>query len=176
LAAVWTTSVRAEEKATPPTVSEAGQQVQKHLGLYLTRPDRRDDGEQVYVRREKLEAWLLRSITAKEVEKAVCDGARWLLKGRLRASLGMGRLFESRPKTTEFSLIFYDVKTRVDPDRDGRYRQRRSVEPQARFTISRERFGQLDVESLEKALTGADCAKTARVVLDEVWVKKMKAR
>ncbi len=176
LSIVWTTPVHAEENRMTPSVSQAVRQVQKHLGLYLTRPARRDEGEQVYVRREKLEAWLLRPISVKEVEKVVCDGARWLLNGRLRASLGVEKLFEARPETTEFSLIFYDVKTRVDPDRDGRYRQRRSVEPQARFTISRERIGQLDVESLEKALSGADCAKTARVVLDEVWVKELKAR
>jgi len=176
LSVVWTSPVGAEDKRTTPAVSQAGRQVQKHLGLYVTRPERRDEGEQVYVRREKLEAWLLRPITVKEVEMAVCDGARWLLNGRLRASLGVGQLFKARPDTTEFSLIFYDVKTRVDPDRDGRYRQRRSVEPQARFTISRERIGQLDVQALEQALAGADCAKTARVVLDEVWVKEMKAR
>jgi len=175
LASLWTGVVHGQDAQRVASTSEAARQVQAHLGLYVTRLDRRDEGEQVYVRRERLEAWLLRPISAESVEKALCEGASWLLTGRLRASRGVGPLFEARPETETMSLIFYDVKTRVDPDRDGRYRQRRAIEPQARFSVDRARFSQLDAANLETQLRGADCVRNARVILNEMWVKEIKS-
>ena len=169
---LWSSPVHAQDAGR----AEASLQVQTHLGIYVTRPERRDEGERVYVRRKRVEAWLMRKVAPLKFEEAVCDGARWLLTGRLKASIGVGGLFTARPDAEEVSLIFYDVRTRVDPDGNGRYRQRRSVEPQMRFTVTRERFAQLDAKALEAQLTGAECAQTARVVLDEVWVKPTDAR
>ena len=131
-------------------------------------------GEQVYLRQRQLEAWLMKPLTAKTVEAAVCQGARWLLTGRLKASQGAGALFAARADVSQVTLVFYGVETRVDPDRSGRYRQRRTVEPHARFTVSRERAQQLSLDALTAQLEGPDCGQAARVVLDEVWVKKVR--
>jgi hypothetical protein len=168
---LWSSIAHSQNRTAFDPVKAASQSIQTHLGLYVTLPARRDEGERVYVRRDRLEAWLMRPLTPKTVETAVCDGARWLLTGRLSESRGVSGVFDAMPETREVALIFYGVKTRVDPDRDGKYRQRRTVEPHARFMISRKQLKQLNLAALEVQLGGQRCARVARKVLDEVWVK-----
>jgi len=168
----WSTFSVAQTPTVDADIEAVSRLVQTHLGLYVTRPERRDQGERVYLRQRQLEAWLHKPLSPKTAEAAVCQGARWLLTGRLRKSRGAGALFAARPDIGQVTLVFYGVQTRVDPDRNGRYQQRRTVEPHARFTVSRERAQQLSPEALAAQLSAADCGKTARVVLDELWVKK----
>lgn len=145
--------------------------VQQHLGLYVTTPQLRDAGERVVVQRDAVEAWFLRPISPRERDTALCEGARWLLTGRMEASLGAKAFFAARSGVDQLTLVFYDVETALQLDRKGRYVQRRTARPEARFTISRARAGQLDPKALEQTLRGARCSSVARSLLDTLWTR-----
>lgn len=146
--------------------------VQKHLGVYLTTGELRDPAEKVVVQQQAIEVWFLRPVPAAERDAVVCDGARWLLTGRLDAAAGVGALFAELPEVDRVSLVFYDVLTDVERNRAGRYDQKRTPTPQARFTISRARAAQLDPKALAGTLRGARCGALAESVLDELWTKR----
>lgn len=144
--------------------------VGEHLGLFLALPDRRESHEKVTLTQERLEIWFLRAPETQAARaRSICDGARWLLTGRLANSTGAKGLFAALPELQEITLIFYALDTKVSPDRDGKYVQSRSPQPTARFTIRRETASQLNLESLRKTLTGARCPTLAETVLDSVW-------
>ncbi len=142
--------------------------VQTHLGLFLTVPTRRDEGERIQLTRDRLEIWFLKPLGTAP-DEAVCDGLRWLLTGRLAQSAGAHALFQALPGVQQITLVFYAVETEVAPEGDGHYRQRRSAAPQARFTISRERAASLNPKQLRSTLTGARCVPLGRRLVDELW-------
>jgi hypothetical protein len=145
--------------------------VNTHLGLFLMVPERRDAGERVVLRGGRLEIWFLRPIGRADRAHALCDGARWLLSGRLAATQGVGALFRAAPAVTEVTLVFYTVDTRVEPGGDGRYRQFRTAAPTARFRVGRDRASGIDPALARTQLTGDACAKRAERLLDEVWAR-----
>ncbi|MCA9545478.1 MAG: hypothetical protein KC613_13835 [Myxococcales bacterium] len=69
-------------------------------------------------------------------------------------------------------MVFYDVETAVEPDGQGRYRQRRSAAPQLRITLSRGRAEVLDPKQLRGTLSGARCAPMGARLVDEVWRRR----
>ncbi len=146
--------------------------VQKHLGIYTALGAQRDPTERVVVQQQAVEVWFMRPIAPAEQDAAVCEGARWLLTGRLAASAGAGALFAARPDLKRVGLVFYELDTEVDRNRRGRYDQKRTATPHARFTITRERARQLDPAALEQTLTGTRCGSLAESLLDELWVRR----
>ncbi|MCB9552124.1 MAG: hypothetical protein H6705_09635 [Myxococcales bacterium] len=146
--------------------------VQRHLGIFLTTPEFRDPAERVEVRRDEAEIWFLRPVTGDERDAALCEGARWLLVGRLDAADGIGQVFRARDALDRVTLVFFDVETDVDLDRNGRYLQKRNPTPHAKFTVSRKRVAALDPLALDRALSGSDCVQSAREVLDTLWVRE----
>lgn len=143
--------------------------VQQHLGLYVTTPQFRDPAERVIVQRGAVEAWFLRPISPRERDAALCEGARWLLTGRMEESAGASALFAARSGVDQLTLVFYDVQTNLQLDRKGRYVQKRTARPEARFTISRARAAQLDPKALRQTLRGARCGAVAASLLDSLW-------
>lgn len=146
--------------------------VQRHLGIFLTPPEFRDPAERVEVRRDEAEIWFLRPISAEKRDEALCEGARWLLVGRLDAADGIGQVFRARDALDRVTLVFFDVETDVDLDRNGRYVQKRNPAPHAKFTVSRKRAAALDPLALDRALSGRGCVESAREVLDTLWVRE----
>lgn len=154
--------------ARAQTPAEAA--VAEHLGIFLALKDRRESHERITLEQGRLEIWFLRAPETQATRaRSICDGARWLLTGRLDKSTGAKALFAAQPDVQEITLVFYALETKVTPDRRGKYTQERSAAPMARFTIRRETAGQLNVESLRKTLKGARCPTLAETVLDSVW-------
>lgn len=143
--------------------------VQRHLGLFLTTPDRREGHERVVAHGPRLEMWFLRPVTRKDRDEAVCDGFRWLLAGRLANAGGIRALLAELTAVDQVTLVFYDLETRVEPDARGRYRQIRNAAPHARFTISREKAALLRTEGLRGSLAGAQCEEVGRSLVDLFW-------
>lgn len=145
--------------------------VQKHLGIYSTIGSARDPSEQVKLTQKGVEVWFLRPVPPAERDAAVCEGTRWLLTGRLDASAGARALFAERGELDRVTLVFYELVTDVDRNRQGRYDQKRTPTPHARFSISRARAEQLDAAALKSTLSGARCSSLAGSVLDELWTR-----
>lgn len=146
--------------------------VDAHLGIFSTTPEFREKAEGVRIRRDEAEIWFLRPVTPANRDAALCEGARWLLVGRLDAAQGVRPIFAARDVLERVTLVFYDVVTDVTLDRTGRYVQARTPTPQAKFTVSRRRAAELDPLALDKTLRGARCVEVAQSVLDVLWVKE----
>jgi len=146
--------------------------VQKHLGIYLTTGPLRGEAERIRLQQTGIEVWFLRPTSPAAREAAVCEGARWLMTGRLAQTAGVGALFAERSEIDQVTLVFYDMVTSVKLDRSGRYAQQRTPTPDVRLTISRSKAAQLDPAALAGTLNGRRCASVARSVLDEVWVRE----
>lgn len=162
-------SVRAED---PLKVIEGA------LDPYLTNVQYRDVEETILYKEGRAEVWLLESLEQGDLSKKICDGVRWLLGGRLKRSLGARDAFMKLAELRELSLIFYKVKTRVNPNLEGQYLQQRSPMPVARFTISKERAMMLHSERVLTLLQGTQCESQARDLLDDLWISPdvMKSR
>lgn len=146
--------------------------VQKHLAIYTALGSRRDPSERVVVQQQAIEVWFMRPVPPAEQDAAVCEGARWLLTGRLAESTGAGALFADRSELKRISLVFYELDTEVDRNRTGRYDQKRTATPHLRFTITRDRAMQLDPKALEQTLRGTRCGSLAQSLLDELWIRR----
>lgn len=141
-----------------------------HLGIFLALGDVREANEKAIIEQDRGEIWFLRETPTRAArDTAVCDGARWLLAGRLDKSTGAQALFKAQPELQELVLVFYALDTTVKPDRNGKYVQDRRAQPTVRFTLRRETAARLNVASLRKTLTGARCPSLAETVLDSVW-------
>jgi hypothetical protein len=141
--------------ATDANYSEA---VRKHLGLFLTVPERREQHERVELRADgTLSIHMVRALPDERREAVLCQGARWLLLGRLTA--------------TGVELVFYTVETSVAPGPDGRYRQTRTERPSARMSLGRDRGAGLDKKAVDAMLAPGRCLDGARDLLDELWVR-----
>lgn len=155
-----------------PRARAAEAAVAKHLGIFSTTPEFRDEAEGVRIRREEAEIWFLRPVGGKDRDAALCEGARWLLVGRLDGAKGVRPIFATRDVLERVTLVFYDVETSVSLDRGGRYVQARTAAPQAKFTVSRSRAAELDPLALDRVLSGSNCVEAARSVLDTLWVAR----
>ncbi len=145
--------------------------VQRHLGIYSVVGDQRDPTEQVKLQQKGVEIWFMRPVEPTQRDRAVCEGTRWLLTGRLEASAGAKALFDERRELDRITLVFFDLDTAVTRNRSGRYDQKRTPTPHARFTITRARAAQLDPAALSQTLTGTRCSTVAQSVLDELWTR-----
>lgn len=144
--------------------------VGQHLGIFLALADRREANERAAAEQERGEIWFLRETPTQAArDTAVCDGARWLLTGRLDKSTGAQALFKAQPELQELVLVFYALDTTVTPDRNGEYVQARRAQPTVRLTLRRETAARLNIASLRKTLKGARCPSLAETVLDSVW-------
>jgi len=144
--------------------------VQKHLGIYLAVRARREASERVVVEGDRLEVWFQRPLPRTQRAEVLCDGFRWLIRGRLKASTGVGALFAALPEIESVTLVFYELETKVEPKADGRYRQLRNAVPQARYRVSRSRAELVDPMVASKALRGAGCAGRGEALVDAFWV------
>ena len=145
--------------------------VADNLGIFVVLPERRDPLETARVIDGTLIINFLRPIK-NEPERAVCDGARWLLVGRLDQSRGAEGVFSQDPSIQQIRLMFYDLKTTVRPTEGGRYQQTRSAIPQLILEISRTRARQLKAEVLRETLRGSRCSSLARKLLDRVELSR----
>lgn len=159
--------------AAPPERAQASgpvvDAVAKHLGVYLTTPERREGFERVVAKGDQLEVWFMRPVS--DAEAAGCDGLRWLLLGRLASAGGVAPLFDELRMVNEISLIFYDVETQVRPDRQGNYTQSRTPVPHARISMSRARVALLDPKQLDASLKGRNCTRIGQGLVDSYWVR-----
>jgi hypothetical protein len=155
----------ASAQPTPSAALTAGA-----LDAFLTTPTYRDPDEGERRERDRVEVWLLESLERGDLNAKLCDGVRWLLAGRLKRSGGARAAFERDPTLRDISLIFYKVKTRVNPDLSGRYIQSRTPMPVARFSISREQALSLNNERLKPLLSGAGCVEQGRALINDLWV------
>lgn len=161
----------ADARPSPRERAMAGA-VQKNLGIYLTTAPLRDTAERIRLQQQGIEIWFLRPVSDAGREQAICDGARWLLTGRLDMAPGVGGLFAERSELQRVSLVFYEMATSLEMQRSGKYEQTRTPTPELRFTVSQSKAKQLDPAALGQTLTGRRCAAVARSVLDEVWVRE----
>lgn len=157
---------------------EGAEAVERALDPFLTSAQYRDQDERVDLTDGRAEVWLLESLEQGDLAAKVCNGARWLIGGRLKQSTGARGAFSVLPELRELSLIFYKIKTKVDPNLEGRYVQQRSAVTAARFTLSRERAMMIHSERVMTLLQGPQCAEQAKQLLDDLWVSPdvMKSR
>ena len=160
----------ADARPSPRLRATAGA-VQKHLGIYLTTAPLRDTAERIRLQQKDIEIWFLRPVKPAQRTQALCEGARWLLTGRLAETTGVGAFFADRSELDQVTLVFYDMVTSLEMQRSGKYDQKRTPTPDMRFTISREKAAALDPVALSNTLTGRRCESVARSVLDAVWVR-----
>ena len=170
LSALYTNITYAEEGARA--------QIERALDPFLTNAKYRDADERVEYVDGRAEVWVLESLEQGELATKVCDGARWLIGGRLKRSTGARGAFLAIPQLRELSIIFFKVKTKVNPNLEGRYVQVRSALTAARFTLSRERALMLHSERVLGLLQGPQCEEQARQLIDDLWISPevMKSR
>ena len=151
-------------------LSASEQATERALDAFLTQPRYRDPDEGERRDRDRVEVWFLESLERGDLDAKLCAGVRWLITGRLKRSGGARAAFDQDPTLRDISLIFYKVKTRVNPDLSGRYTQSRSSTPVARFSISREQALSLSVERVAPLLSGPGCLEQGRALLNDIWV------
>jgi hypothetical protein len=156
-----------------PTQSVAEQPleslVQRHLGVFLARADRREQHERVTLVEDTLEVWFLRTLRRGKRDSALCEAARWLVGGRLERTLGASALFAERRDIRAITLVFYEVETSVTPDAEGRYLQTRTAAPRARLTLSRESAAAIDPRIALQSLQGEKCVRVGESMMDGFW-------
>ncbi|MFN3200121.1 MAG: hypothetical protein ACE366_17115 [Bradymonadia bacterium] len=145
--------------------------VTKHLGIFLTTPERREGFERIELKGDRLEIWFMRPVTKNNRDTLGCDGLKWLLMGRLAIAGGVKPLLDDLRMVNEVTLIFYDVQTHVKPDRKGNYSQERAPQPHGRFTISRSRAALIDAKNLAGTLRGRNCTRVGQSLVDSFWVR-----
>ena len=72
----------------------------------------------------------------------------------------------------ELSLVFYRLKTTVQPNLQGSYEQSEQVEVTARLTLQRETLFSLDLKILQDMLRGPICVERAKEVLSDLWISE----
>ncbi len=152
------------------TVSPLVETVREALHPYLTHPDRRDPQERINMMDKRLEIWRLESFERGDINQKICTAVKSLIFGRLDASTGIGSLFEKLPSIEVVELVFYRVKTHVDPALNGQYQQTRNAMITARLSLNRDQAQMLDPTYVKQTLQGADCVSRARDVLENIWI------
>jgi hypothetical protein len=145
--------------------------VERALGVYLIRPERREADERVrWPSPSEAEVWFQRDVTPETRDSAVCDAVRWLLLGRLSASHGVFPLFDEDAALERVTMVLFAIGTSVAPNQAGAYEQRRAVRPVGRVSITRDTAAALDRDQLKGALAGPECARRGATLVDEVDV------
>lgn len=144
--------------------------VQEALSPYLTNPQRRDPQEQVISMDRKVEIWRLESFERGSVEEKLCNAVNALIFGRLSSSKGIQYLFQKAPYVDVVEIVFYRVKTEVNPNLNSAYEQTRSALVTGRLSLGRERAMVLDPRVLSATLKGPTCLTQARDFLDDLWI------
>jgi len=145
--------------------------VERALGVYVIRPERREADERVrWPSPSEAEVWFQRDVSPETRDAAVCDAVRWLLLGRLSASRGVFPLFDEDAALDRVTLVLFAIDTSVAPDESGAYEQRRAVRPVGRVSITRSTAHALDRDRLKGALAGPECARRGATLVDEVDV------
>ena len=144
--------------------------VHESLSPYLTHPQRRDSQEQIIKMERKIEIWRLESFERGDIDYKLCQAIRSLILGRLSSSRGIGYLFQEAPYINLVEIVFYRIKTEVNPNLDGLYQQTRRSKITARISIGRERASLLDHQGLKSTLRGPTCLTQARGFLDDLWI------
>ena len=144
--------------------------VQEALSPYLTNPQRRDPQEQIISMDGKIEIWRLESFERGSIEEKLCSAVNALIFGRLSSSKGIQHIFQELPYVGVVEIVFYRVKTEVNPDLNSAYQQTRSAMITARLSLGRERAMILDPNVLSATLKGPTCITQAREFLDDLWI------
>lgn len=161
------------EAAQDAALQRKVESIEELLGIYLTRPERRELLEGVVLREGRAELWVLRPLEH-NIEAAQCDAYRWLLLGRLERSRGASAVFQAWPDLSEVTLVFYQVASTLEHDGRGGYVQHRSAIRHLEITLSRERARTLDHKALQKLLKGdrRRCIEAGEQSVDHHWTIK----
>jgi hypothetical protein len=116
------------------------------------------------------EVWVLESLERGDLNAKLCRAGAWLFGGRLKRGRGAKEAFERVSALQELSLIFYKVKTQVNPNLEGRYVQTRSAVITARFTLSRAKANMINTERVQQLLGELQCREHLTSLLDDLWV------
>ena len=77
--------------------SNEAEKILKHLDIFLTNPAYRDRDEGVSFSGDTAEIWFLESLRYGDLDQKICDGAKWLITGRLKESEGAKAVFFDLP-------------------------------------------------------------------------------
>ena len=153
-------------------LAQIGRSIEELLHFYVVKPDKRDPLETVVVDSNSAEIWFLHPMEGKEAVQAKCDAYRWLLFGRLERSRGLKAVFDRFDFLEEVKLVFFDIKTRIEPDGRRGYRQFRKTSPRMEVTVTRETAMSLNYEVLEARMRDGRCAREAERVVDKKWYRE----
>jgi hypothetical protein len=159
-------------QAKPPAGGPIEEAVQKHLGIFQVLDELLDPNEHVEVVGPNVKIWFRQRLEPGRQDRQLCEGARWLISGRLDGVPGLKALFLSKPDLRQVSMVFYAVETSTRVTPSGRYEQSRRVVTQARFAIDRKRTMNLDRQAVSKALKRPDCRSLLKDLLTDFWVRK----
>ncbi len=150
---------------------DVAQEIADLTDIYLTHRKRRDPLEQIVVDGGRAEIWFLHGLKggAEQVQRARCDGFRWLLFGRLTRSKGVFEIFRRFPSIQEVRLNLFTIGTRIEPDGRRGYRQARRANAKMEITITRDTAASLDAVEQRKRLQGPTCVVAGEGIVDKTW-------
>ncbi|MAD61513.1 MAG: hypothetical protein CMH49_08390 [Myxococcales bacterium] len=162
-------TVSAQGKSELNTLSLS---ITQYLSPHLSSYERREKHEQIRVEDSRAEIWRYESFERGDLERKLCLASRSILFGRLPKSKGVKALFSDFYQLRELSLVFYKLKTSVQPNLQGVYEQREQVEVTARLTLQKDTLFALDLEVLKNILAGPDCVQRAKEILSDLWISE----
>ncbi len=148
-----------------------GREIAQLLDFFVVKPDKRDPLEAVVVDRVAAEIWFLHPMAGDEAGRARCEAYQWLFFGRLSRSKGLRAVFEAFDFLEEVKVVYFDVKTRIEPDGRRGYRQFRKTSPRLEVTVTRETAMNLNYEVLKARMQGPRCVREAERVIDKKWYR-----
>ncbi len=147
----------------------AGREIAGLLDFYVVKADKRDPLEVVVVDESSAEIWYLHPMVGTGTKAARCQAYRWLFFGRSQRSPGLRAVFDRFDFLDEVKLVYFDVKTRIEPDGRRGYRQFRKTSPRLEVTVTRETAMNLNYEVLQARMQGPRCISEAERVVDRNW-------
>ena len=142
--------------------------VEKHLGIYSTNSDWRDVDERIEVQGDSLLIWYRSKSKGGLDARDVCEVGRWLMLGRLEGTQGVFPLFKALDGLRVVALIVYDVATSVQLKNDGRYQQKRRIEPRIRILIEAAKLKPKSRDEISTQLKGPKCLDALRAYATDV--------
>lgn len=159
------------EDGATDRLGRVGLKIEGLLDFFLVKPEKRDPLEAVVVDGVSAEIWYMHPMVGEGVKKARCEAYQWLFFGRLNRSRGLKSVFESVDFLEEVKLVYFDVKTRIEPDGRRGYRQFRKTSPRLEVTVTRETAMNLNYEVLRARMQGPRCIQEAERVVDRKWYR-----
>lgn len=151
--------------------ARVGRQIEGQLDFYMVKQDKRDPLEVVVVDGVSAEIWFLHPMAGDDAIRAKCEAFQWLFFGRLSRSKGLKAVFDTFDFIEEVKLVYFDVKTRIEPDGRRGYRQFRKTSPRLELTVTRETAMSLNYEVLRARMQGPRCVREAEKVIDKKWYR-----